>query len=166
MTRRLIWRPALVALVAVVALTCAAAAFAHGAGTETFTEHGHGNEFFSTPAIDPCNGAPGIFATVSTNEVFHITTQADGNFWVTGTAEGTATFTPEEIGGISASGHFAAWFGEAENEKNKVEHNTFNARLTGTDGSHISIHGNAHASTNARGVVTVSFENMRVTCTG
>lgn len=164
MARRLI-RGA--ALAAAVALTCAATAFAAGgAGTETFTEHGHGNPFFSTPVNDPCNGAPGIFATVSTNEVFHITTQADGNFWVTGTAEGKATFTPEEAGGVSASGHFTAWFGEAENEKNKVEHNTFNAHLTGTDGSHISVHGNAHTSTNAHGVVTVSFENMRVTCTG
>jgi hypothetical protein len=155
-------------LAAAMTLTCATAAFAAsgGAGTETITEHGHGNPFFSAPVTDPCNGAPGIFATISTNEVFHLTTQADGNFWVTGTAEGTATFTPEEAGGVSASGHFTAWFGEAGNQKNHVEHNTFNAHLTGTDGSHISVHGNAHTSTNAHGVVTVSFENMRTTCTG
>jgi hypothetical protein len=155
-------------LTAALTSVCAATAFAApgGAGTETLTEHGHGKEFFSIPVTDPCNGAPGIFATVSTNEVFHATAQADGDFWVTGTAEGTATFTPEESGGISASGHFTAWFGEAGNNKNQVEHNTFNAHLTGTDGSHISVHGNAHASTNALGEVTVSFEKMRVTCTG
>lgn len=165
MFRRLIGGAALAAaLTLIFAMTALAAG--GGAGTETFTEHGHGKEFFSTPVTDPCNGAPGIFATVSTNEVFHITTQADGNFWVTGTAEGKATFTPEEAGGVSASGHFTAWFGEAANEKNQVEHNTFNAHLTGTDGSHISVHGNAHTSTNAHGKVTVSFENMRVTCTG
>jgi hypothetical protein len=146
---------------------CSATAFAAGggAGTETFTEHGHGNQLFSMPAIDPCDGAAGTIAAVSTNEVFHVTAQADGEFWVTGTAEGTATFTPEGSG-VSASGHFAAWFGEAGNQKNQVEHNTFNAHLTGTDGSHISVHGNAHASTNAHGEVTVSFEKMRVTCTG
>lgn len=156
------------ALAAVMTLTFAGAAFAAagGAGTETITEHGHGNPVLSLAVIDPCNGAPGIFAAVSTNEVFHATTHADGDFWVTGTAEGTATFTPEEIGGVSASGHFTAWFGEAENEKNHIEHNTFNASLKGTDGSHISVHGTAHASTNGRGVVTVSFEKMRVTCTG
>lgn len=157
-----------VVLTAALTSICAAPAFAApgGVGTETLTEHGHGKEFFSTPVTDPCNGAPGIFATVSINEVFHATAQADGDFWVTGTAEGTATFTPEEAGGISASGHFTAWFGEAGNNKNQVEHNTFNAHLTGTDGSHISVHGNAHASTNALGEVTVSFEKMRVTCTG
>ena len=157
-----------VVLAAALTSICVATAFAApgGAGTETFTEHGHGKEFFSMPVTDPCNGAPGIFATVSTNEVFHATSQADGDFWVTGTAEGTATFTPEAAGGISASGHFTAWFGEAGNNKNQVEHNTFNAHLTGTDGSHISVHGNAHASTNALGEVTVSFEKMRVTCTG
>jgi hypothetical protein len=137
-----------------------------GAGTETFSEHGHGNELFSSQVTDPCNGAPGTFAAVSTNEHFHITTQADGNFWATGTAEGNATFTPEEPGGVSASGHFTSWFGEAANEKNGVEHNTFNANLTGTDGSHITVHGNAHASTNGKGEVTVSFEKMRVSCTG
>jgi hypothetical protein len=156
------------ALAAALTLVFAATALAAkgGAGTETFTEHSHGNEFFSTPVVDPCNGAPGIFATVSKNEKFHITTQADGNFWVTGTANGDATFTPEEPGGISASGHFTAWFGESANEKNMVEHNTFNASLTGTDGSHITVHGNAHASTNANGEVTVNFEKMRVSCTG
>lgn len=165
MFRRLTQGAALAtALMAIYAATAFAAG--GGAGTETFTEHGHGKPFFSEETTDPCNGAPGIFATVSTNEVFHVTAQADGDFWVTGTAEGTATFSPEEVGGVSASGHFTAWFGEAENNKNKVEHNTFNAHLTGTDGSHISVHGNAHASTNARGEVTVSFEKMRVTCTG
>jgi hypothetical protein len=156
------------ALAAALTLICAATAFAArgGAGTETFTEHGHGNPLFSTPVIDPCDGAPGTFAAVSTNEIFHITTHADGDFWVTGTAEGTATFTPEEVGGVSASGHFTAWFGAADNEKNQVEHETLNAHLTGTDGSHISVHANAHASTNGRGEVTVSFEKMRLTCTG
>ena len=165
MLRRLVRGAALAAALTLIFAATALGARG-GAGTETFTEHGHGNELFSMPVIDPCNGAPGIFATVSKNEVFHATTQADGNFWVTGTATGDATFTPEEVGGISASGHFTAWFGEAANEKNGVEHNTFNASLTGTDGSHITVHGNAHASTNGRGEVTVSFERMRATCTG
>jgi hypothetical protein len=39
-------------------------------------------------------------------------------FWVTGTDEGTATFTPDNPAGVSASGHFASWFGESSNNKN------------------------------------------------
>ena len=156
------------ALAGALTLACAAPALAAkgGAGTETLTEHIHGVTVFEAPAIDPCNGAPGTIAAVATNGVLHTTTHADGNLWATGTIEGVVTFTPSEAGGVSASGHFTAWFGEAVNEKNQIEHNTFNAQLTGTDGSRVSIHENAHLSTNGHGEVTVSFENMRATCTG
>jgi hypothetical protein len=156
------------ALAGALTLACAAPVLAAkgGAGTETHTEHIHGVTVFEAPAIDPCNGAPGTIAVVATNGVFHTTTQADGNLWATGTIEGVVTFTPSEAGGVSASGHFSSWFGEAVNEKNNVEHDTFNAQLTGTDGSHVTVHENAHLSTNGRGEVTVSFEKMRATCAG
>lgn len=78
--------------------------------------------------------------------------------------EGTATFTPDDPNGVSASGHFAAWFGESLNEKNDVQHDTFNLQLRGTDGSHITVHEVAHLSTNAAGEVTVNFDKMSVTC--
>ena len=76
---------------------------------------------------------------MSANEVFHVTFFTSGDeFWVTGTDEGTATFTPDDPTGISASGHFASWFGESSNNKNDVQHNVYNLTLTNTDGSHVS----------------------------
>jgi hypothetical protein len=85
---------------------------------------------------------------------------------VTGTQEGTATFTPDDPNGVSASGHFAARFGESANEKNDVQHDTFNLTLTNTDGSHVIVHETSHLSTNAAGVVTVNFDKMSMSCAG
>lgn len=56
------------------------------------------------------------------------------------------------------------WFGEAHNNKNEVEHFTSNFNLTGSDGSHIVVHGSSHLSTNSSGVVTVNFEKKEVHC--
>ena len=109
----------------------------------------------------------GTLNAVSANEVFHVTFFTNGDeFWVTGTDEGTATFTPDDPTGISASGHFASWFGESSNNKNDVQHNVFNLTLTNTDGSHVIVHEPVHLSTNANGVVTVSFDKPTMSCTG
>jgi hypothetical protein len=154
------------AIAAVLALTSGGAAYAAagGAGTETFTEHQHDVELFSFPTENPCTGAQGTLTAIASKAVFHITTHADGNFWVTGTAEGTATFTPEEAGGVFYSGHFASWFGEALNEKNSVAHDTNTFVLNGTDGSRVTVHMKDHLSTNAHGEITVQFEKFSAHC--
>jgi len=166
MTRRLVG----VAIVAaVVALLTAGAALADagGRGTVTITTHDHDVTLFSDPVTNPCTGAPGTLTAVAANTVFHVTFFTNGDeFWVTGTAEGTATFTPDDPSGVSASGHFAAWFGESSNEKNDVQHDIFNLTLTNTDGSHVIVHETTHLSTNAAGVVTVNFDKMSVSCAG
>jgi hypothetical protein len=98
--------------------------------------------------------------------VFHVTFFENGNeFWVTGTAEGEVTFTPEETGGVSGSGHFATWFGVSVNNKNEVEHSTSTFQLRNTDGTHVVVKGVSHVSTNARGEVKVSFETFEPRCT-
>jgi hypothetical protein len=89
--------------------------------------------------------------------------QADGNLWATGTSEGTATFVPFAEG-VSYSGHFLNWFGEAVNQKNHVEHSTTTYVLTGTDGSRVVIHMSSHLSTNANGAVTVETEDKSFHC--
>src|SRR5436309_9978679 len=156
-------------LVAAVGLLSAGAAMADagGQGTVTITEHAHDVVLFSDPVVNPCTGAPGTLTAIAANEVFHVTffTVSD-EFWVTGTDEGTATFTPDDPSGASASGHFASWFGESFNEKNDVQHDTFNLTLTNTDGSHVVAHETAHLSTNAAGLVTVNFDKMSVSCAG
>src|SRR6058998_3286325 len=130
----------LACLAAVVALLAAGAALAAagGRGTVTITTHDHNVQLFSDAVTNPCTGEPGTLTAIAANEVFHVTFFTNGDeFWVTGTDEGTATFTPDDPNGVSASGHFAAWFGESFNEKNDVQHDIFNLTLTNTDGSHV-----------------------------
>jgi hypothetical protein len=141
-----------------------AVAASHGAGTETETEHFRNEVAFSEESPNPCTGEPGTFTAIAKNGKVHATTQADGELWVTGTFEGTATFTPAVPGGVSGSGHFTNWFGVSLNQKNSVEHSTGTFHLTGSDGSRITVHTTEHISTNARGEITVSFEKMRATC--
>ena len=156
-------------LAAVVALLAAGAALADagGQGTVTITQHAHNVQLFSDPVTNPCTGEPGTLTAIAANEVFHITFFTNGDeLWVTGTDEGTITFTPDNPSGVSLSGHFVAWFGESLNEKNDVQHDTNTFHLTGSDGSHVAIHETSHLSTNAKGVVTVNFDknSMRVSC--
>jgi hypothetical protein len=140
-----------------------ALAAAGGAGTETFTEHAHEVTLFSFPVENQCTGTAGTFTAIAANQVFHITTQADGNLWATGTSEGTATFIPFGEG-VSYSGHFVNWFGEAVNNKNHIEHHTTTYVLTGTDGSRVVIRMLGHLSTNASGAVTVEIEKKSFHC--
>jgi hypothetical protein len=164
MLRRVVKRGAGIA--AVLALLSAGGAYAApgGAGTETFTEHLHEAELFSFATENPCTGAPGTLTAIAANAVFHITAKANGQFSVTGTAEGTATFTPEEPGGVSYSGHFASWFGEALNNKNELGHETGTFVLDGADGSRLVVHTSDHLSTNAHGEITVQFERLGAHC--
>src|SRR5438093_9888662 len=139
MSRRVI---RIAGLAAVFALLSAGAALADpgGQGTVTITQHAHDVTLFSDPVTNPCTGEPGTLTAIAANEVFHVTFFTNGDeFWVTGTAEGTATFTPDDPSGVSATGHFAAWFGESSNEKNDVQHDIFNLTLTNTDGSHVIV---------------------------
>jgi hypothetical protein len=155
-------------LAAVVALLSAGAAVADagGQGTVTITQHAHDVLLFSMP-ITTCTGESGTLTAIAANEVFHVTFFTTGpEFWVTGTDEGTATFTPTDPNGVSASGHFVSWFGESFNNKNDVQHSTNTFNLTASDGSHVVVHETFHVSTNAAGVVTVGFDKLNVSCTG
>ena len=58
---------------------------------------------------------------IAANQVFHMTTPADGNLWATGTAEGRATFVPFEVG-VSYSGRFVNRFGEPINQNGGALH--------------------------------------------
>jgi hypothetical protein len=154
-------------LAGVIVLLSAAPTLAAGGpnGTVTETQHEHNVVLFSEASPNPCTGDPGTFSATAANGVFHATFfENSDEFWITATYEGTATFTPEDPEGVSASGHFAVWFGAALNEKNEVETNTNTFNLKGSDGSHIVVHGTTHVSTNGLGAVTVSFEKNSVHC--
>jgi hypothetical protein len=163
MVRRLVLS---VCVGAVTTLAVSGAALASGSpGTVTQTQHAHNMQLFSMPVVNPCSGQAGTLTAVAANEVFHVTffTNSD-EFWVTGTAEGTVTFTPSSSRGTALSGHFASWFGESSNQRNDVQHDTNTFQLWGADGSHVAVHATDHVSTNAQGRVTVSFSNFRFSC--
>jgi hypothetical protein len=150
---------------AVAMLAFTSSALASGRGTVTQTVHGTNEVLFSMPVVNPCSGASGTLTAVAARDVFHITQFTNGDeFWVTGTAVGTATFSPDDPSGPSASGHFTSWFGESSNEKNDVQHDTNSFHLNFTDGSSVIVHADDHLSTNAAGRVTVSFSTFRFTC--
>jgi hypothetical protein len=151
-------------LAGALALLCGGVAVAAGRETVTETEHAHNEVIFSEETTNPCSGETGTVMVVG-NSIFHVTFFENGDeSWATGTLEGSASFTPTNPSGVSASGHFVAWFGGAQNNKNEVQHSTNTVTLKGSDGSRIVIHGTSHTSTNAAGEVTVSFEKERVSC--
>jgi hypothetical protein len=149
-----------------IALSTAALAYANGAGTVTSTQHAKNVVLFSMPgSSNPCDPADtGTLTATAATEVFHITTQADGTFWVTGTAQGTVTFTPDNPADASATGHFTSWFGESSNDKNDVQHDTATFNLWASDGTHIVFKMKDHLSTNALGKVTASFSKSGARC--
>jgi hypothetical protein len=166
MSRRIAGVAGVLVLAALLA-TGAASAAPGGQGTVTVTQHQSDVQLFSMTVTNQCTGASGTLTGIASNSVFHVTAfTAPGadEFWVTGTSEGTVTFTPDDPSGISASGHFTSWFGESSNNKNDVQHDTNTFVLTGTDGSHAVLHMDDHLSTNANGVVTVNFSNAKFTC--
>ena len=142
----------------VVLTTGGALAGAGGQGTLTSTQQFRNIELFPPqPITNPCTGATGTLSATARTGVFHTTSFSTGpELWITSTAEGTATFTPDDPHGVTASGHFAEWFGVSLNNRNEASTTTSMFQLMGTDGSHIHVHEVAHVSISANGVVTVA----------
>ena len=137
------------------------AAFAGGNGAMTFTQHDSNVVEVSTD-VNPCTGDTGTL-TMTYDAIFHVTINKTGS-WATGTLHGSIQFVPDNPAAITYSGHFAAWFGDENNLHNDVEHSTFNARLTGTDGTIVGVHDNAQEAMNANGVIVVSFDHATLSC--
>ena len=152
-------------LAASVILLSAGVALASGQGADTVTQQFRNVQLFSISTVNPCTGASGTFTATAATEVFHETVVTPGvQGTVTGTAQGLATFTPDDPQGVSASGHFTVWFGESRHIKNDVLHDTNTFQLFGTDGSHAVVRMVDHLSTNANGLVTVGFNKIGAHC--
>jgi hypothetical protein len=152
-----------VLVAAIVPLLSAASAGAAGAGAVSFTEHLNNEVLFSDHDVNPCTGATGTVTGTAKTGVFHMTTLANGTFHLTGTAQGTITFVPDNPADASASGHFASWFGENGNLQNGAATSTFNAVLSGSDGSRVGVHDTFHMSTSASGG-SLTFDKPHLTC--
>src|SRR5712691_4143952 len=122
---------------------CAASALAGGNGATSMTFHQNHDSFtlVDVCAPPPAPGAPvqGYIVTFDGNEVFHVTVNKAGDFWVTGTVTGQATFDPvtgmlDDNGNLvdtspdatrpAAAGHLTTWFGASGNKQNYVFHDT------------------------------------------
>src|SRR5437879_2203719 len=159
--------------VRIVLLTAALMVMSSAAAAATITRTMH---FTQNPQPDiipvSCSPAGNAISINSTgNGVLHLTVNNAGDFWVTGTFEGNGTVTTgNSLDGVTFtpagpvySGHSVEWFGVEENNKNLVNHATFN--FNGNDtvtGAPIGIHAAFQITFNANGVVTVS--NFTVSC--
>jgi len=110
------------------------------------------NVTVSMPSLNPCSFVPGTLTFVYTNSIFHVNVNGASDVWVTQTQTGSVTFVPTDTTQPSYSGHIAVWFGASLNKNNYVFHDTFNATLTGTDGSTITFHMVDHMSVSKTGM--------------
>jgi hypothetical protein len=156
-------RTAAFAVVVAATVPLLSAAGAGAAGAVSVTEHLRNEVIFSDPDVNPCTGAPGTVTGTAKTGVFHMTTLANGTFHLTGTVQGTITFVPDNPADASATGHFASWFGENGNLQNGAATSTFNAVLSGSDGSRVGVHDTFHMSTSASGG-SLEFDKPVLTC--
>jgi hypothetical protein len=131
----------------------------------TYTATLHGVVSVDTANVNPCSGVVGT-ATTITNSVVHITVNAAGDLWITGTSTSHFTFVPNApnaSGAPSYRGEMTFWFGDSLNKNNSVMHDAGNIVLTGSDGSQITYHVVDHLSVSASGIVQ-TFSILRTTC--
>jgi hypothetical protein len=143
--RRLLTLAATVSMLAMLGLSSVTASAdsscaPNANGTTTCTMNLHGATFPVGPPNPPCIPADATGVISNVNAVFHFTINGAGDAWFTGTAEGDVTLTVPSTG-KTYTGHFADWFGSEFNNKNTINHATFNAHLTAADGSTIDAHG-------------------------
>jgi hypothetical protein len=87
--------------------------------------------------------------------------------WFPGADELWFTFTEEDMGqaadtvtGVTFTGHNTVWGNENINERNGNQSFTDSQRIVGSDGSVITYREVAHWTTDANGVLTVSFDKV------
>ena len=123
--------------------------------SETITGQGQPPQSF--PTANPCNGDPGTVTITANRWVFHVNVNGAGDVWVTGTTNGTISFTPDDPSRPSGSGPSTNWFGGSLNNRNMAMTDTFMSVLRSTDGHTITVHGVDHVTFNANGTVTSQF---------
>ena len=121
------------------------------------------NVSMPVPSVNPCSGVPGTFTLNFRNFIQHVTVNSALDAWFTSTGTGSASFVPDDATQPGYAGHVETWFGASFNRNNSVLHDTFNARLTGSDGSTITAHMVDHASVSGSGIANV-FSITSITC--
>jgi hypothetical protein len=111
---------------------------------------------------NPCNLDPGTITIYFTHQIFHVNVNGAGDIWLTGTQNGTATFTSSD-GGANGSGPWASWFGASLNNRNAAFTDTFAMTIKDSAGDTIVNTEVDHTTITATGVVN-SFSKPDLTC--
>lgn len=150
---------AALAVATLLLLAPGAAALAAGADTITVRER---QVDINPGETNTCTGAIGTIIDEE-QDIFHITTLADGTVHLTGHSTVTVTFAPDDPKQVAYEGHETFAFSESSNSRNFVTTTTSHVRVKGTDGTFVTIGEVAHLTVNPTGV-TVSFDRPTFIC--
>lgn len=100
---------------------------------------------------NPCTGATGTIVD-DEQDVFHITTLADGRTRLTGHGTTSVTFTPDDPAEIAYAGHETFAFSENSTGRTYVTTMATHLRIRGTDGTFLTIREVAHLTVTPTGI--------------
>ncbi len=139
----------------------AVAPVAAGAGADTFTVVERQIDV-NPGETNTCTGATGTIVD-DEQDVFHITTLADGTFNLTGHSTVDVTFTPDDPGQIAYQGHETFAISETTTSRIFVTTSTSHVRVRGTDGTFVTIREVTHLTVSPSGVTAV-FDRPTFDC--
>jgi hypothetical protein len=111
---------------------------------------------------NPCTGATGAIVD-DEQDVFHITTLADGGTRLTGHGTTSVTFTPDDPGEIAYAGHETFAFSEISASRTFATTMATHLRIRGTDATFLTIHEVAHLTVTPAGV-EAQFDQPSFAC--
>ena len=111
---------------------------------------------------NPCTGATGTIVD-DEQDVFHITTLADGTFNLTGHSTVDVTFTPGDPGQIAYEGHETFAISETTTSRIFVTTSTSQVRVKGTDGKFVTVRAVTHVTVSPSGI-TAGFDRPTFAC--
>ena len=100
---------------------------------------------------NPCTGATGTIVD-DEQDVFHITTLANGTVRLTGHGTTSVTFTPDDPAEIAYAGHETFAFSENSTSRTYVTTMATHLRIRGTDGTFLTIREVAHLTVTPTGI--------------
>ena len=148
-------------LLALAALSIAAIPAAHAAAADTITVVQRQTDV-NPGETNPCTGATGTIVD-DEQDVFHITTLANGRLELTGHGTTAVSFIPDDPGGAVFSGHETYAFSAAGGPGTFTTTLATQVRVRGTDGSFLTLREVAHATVTATGV-SVDFDRATMSC--
>lgn len=113
-------------------------------------------------ATNPCTGATGTIVDEE-QDVFHITTLADGSTRLTGHGTTGVTFTPDDLGEVAYAGHETFALSEVSTSRTFVTTMATHLRIKGTDGTFLTIREVAHLTVSPTGV-KAAFDKPLFAC--